>query len=45
MIRSRKKPDRCPQYGSWHIAEILYGEPSINASVERDLEAEKMVLG
>jgi hypothetical protein len=45
MIRTKKKPEQCPECGSWRIAGILYGEPSINASVERDLEAEKMVLG
>ena len=44
-IRSRKKPEQCPQYGSWCIAGILYGMPAMNARLERDLEAGRIVLG
>jgi len=27
MIRSEKKPEKCPQCRSWPLAEILYGNP------------------
>jgi predicted RNA-binding Zn-ribbon protein involved in translation (DUF1610 family) len=45
MIRSRKKPHKCPECGSWRIAGILYGMPSMDARLERDLEAGRIVLG
>jgi len=45
MIRLKKKPDQCPQCGSWRIAEILYGMPPMDARLERDLEAGRIVLG
>ena len=39
-----RKPEQCPECGSWRIAEILYGLPAMNARLERDLEAGKIVL-
>jgi NAD-dependent SIR2 family protein deacetylase len=35
--KSKKKPEKCSQCGSWRVARILYGEPA-NRSVERDLQ-------
>jgi hypothetical protein len=45
MIRSRKKPDRCLECGSWRIAGILYGMPSMDRRLDRDLEAGRVVVG
>jgi len=45
MIKAKRKIEKCPQCGSWRVAEILYGMPSMDARLERDLEAERIVLG
>jgi len=45
MFRSKKKPEKCPQCGQWPMADILYGELAMNARLERDLEAGRIVLG
>ena len=41
MIRSRKKPERCPECRSWLIAEILYGEPAYNMRLGQKQRAKK----
>jgi len=43
-MKAKKKPDKCPECGSWRIAGILHGEPAYH-SIERDLEAGRIVLG
>jgi len=45
VIRSKKKPDKCPECGSWRIAGILYGMLSDSPRLHRDLDAGKIVLG
>jgi hypothetical protein len=45
MIRSRKKPDNCPECGSWRFAAILYGLLAQSPELDRDLEAGRIVLG
>ncbi|MDY6838347.1 MAG: hypothetical protein SWH78_10260 [Thermodesulfobacteriota bacterium] len=39
MTEAKKKTEKCPECGSWRIAEIPYGMPSMDARLERDLEA------
>jgi primosomal protein N' len=39
------KPDRCPECGSEKVASILYGLPMFDEELERQLNAEEVVLG
>jgi len=45
MIWSKKKLRKCPECGSWPVAGLLFGMPSMNALFKRDLEAGRIVLG
>lgn len=40
-----KTRPKCPKCGDENIAEILYGLPAFDESLERDLESGKVVLG
>ena len=43
--RSMPRPRRCPQCGSNSIASILWGLPSFDAELERDIAERRVVTG
>jgi hypothetical protein len=44
-IRSKKRPEKYYECGSWRIAGILYGLPAQSPELDRDLETGRIVLG
>ena len=45
MIRTKRKPRKCPQCGSSRIANILYGMPEFSPEFEKRIEDGKIALG
>ena len=48
MAKRRKsdvRPERCPQCGSFHIAEIVYNNLMLSDKLKADLEAGRSVRG
>ena len=44
-MKDRTLPTECPSCGASRVAEILYGLPVADDDLERDLEANRVVLG
>jgi ribosomal protein L37AE/L43A len=40
-----KKPAKCPECGSTHVAKILYGLPTFSEKLEAEMKAGRITLG